>query len=170
MGFRCGFLGLLHLEIIVERLDREFDLDLITTAPSVIYDIVLTDESKIELHNPADMPEIMKIKTISEPWIKATIICPDEYLGSIISLCEDKRGIQNELTYSGSRVILTYKLPLNEIVFDFYDKLKSISSGYASFDYEIDQYMESDLVRLSILVNDEPVAVSYTHLTLPTKA
>ena len=157
MGFRCGFLGLLHLEIIVERLDREFDLDLITTAPSVIYDIVLTDESKIELHNPADMPEIMKIKTISEPWIKATIICPDEYLGSIISLCEDKRGIQNELTYSGSRVILTYKLPLNEIVFDFYDKLKSISSGYASFDYEIDQYMESDLVRLSILVNDEPV-------------
>ena len=129
-------------------MDREFDLDLITTAPSVIYDIVLTDESKIELHNPADMPEIMKIKTISEPWIKATIICPDEYLGSIISLCEDKRGIQNELTYSGSRVILTYKLPLNEIVFDFYDKLKSISSGYASFDYEIDQYMELSLIHI----------------------
>ena len=157
MGFRCGFLGLLHLEIIVERLDREFDLDLITTAPSVIYNIELTNGSNLELHNPADMPETMTIKSISEPWIKATIICPDEYLGSIISLCEDKRGMQIELSYSGSRVILIYKLPLNEIVFDFYDRLKSISSGYASFDYEIDEYIESDLVRLSILVNDEPV-------------
>ena len=157
MGFRCGFLGLLHLEIIVERLDREFNLDLITTAPSVIYNLVLNDGSSLELHNPADMPEVMKIKSISEPWIKATIICPDEYLGSIISLCEDKRGMQTELSYSGSRVILNYKLPLNEIVFDFYDRLKSISSGYASFDYEIDEYVESDLVRLSILVNDESV-------------
>ncbi len=157
MGFRCGFLGLLHLEIIVERLDREFNLDLITTAPSVIYNLVLNDGGSLELHNPADMPDVMKIKSISEPWIKATIICPDEYLGSIISLCEDKRGIQTELSYSGSRVILNYKLPLNEIVFDFYDRLKSISSGYASFDYEIDEYVESDLVRLSILVNDESV-------------
>jgi len=157
MGFRCGFLGLLHLEIIVERLDREFNLDLITTAPSVIYNLVLNDGSSLELHNPADMPEVMKIRSISEPWIKATIICPDEYLGSIISLCEDKRGMQTELSYSGSRVILNYKLPLNEIVFDFYDRLKSISSGYASFDYEIDEYIESDLVRLSILVNDESV-------------
>ncbi len=157
MGFRCGFLGLLHLEIIVERLDREFNLDLITTAPSVIYNLVLNDGSSLELHNPADMPEVMTIKSISEPWIKATIICPDEYLGSIISLCEDKRGMQTELSYSGSRVILNYKLPLNEIVFDFYDRLKSISSGYASFDYEIDEYIESDLVRLSILVNDESV-------------
>ena len=157
MGFRCGFLGLLHLEIIVERLDREFDIDLITTAPSVIYNIVLNDNSSLELHNPADMPEVMKIRSISEPWIKATIICPDEYLGSIISLCEDKRGIQVEISYSGARVILTYKLPLNEIVFDFYDRLKSISSGYASFDYEIDKYIESDLVKLSVLVNEEPV-------------
>ena len=157
MGFRCGFLGLLHLEIIVERLDREFDIDLITTAPSVIYNIALNDNSSLELHNPADMPEVMKIKSISEPWIKATIICPDEYLGSIISLCEDKRGIQVEISYSGARVILTYKLPLNEIVFDFYDRLKSISSGYASFDYEIDEYIESDLVKLSVLVNEEPV-------------
>tara|TARA_Y100001970_G_scaffold292069_1_gene431769 strand:- start:2329 stop:4128 length:1800 start_codon:yes stop_codon:yes gene_type:complete len=157
MGFRCGFLGLLHLEIIVERLDREFDIDLITTAPSVIYNIALNDNSSLELHNPADMPEVMKIKSISEPWIKATIICPDEYLGSIISLCEDKRGTQVEISYSGARVILTYKLPLNEIVFDFYDRLKSISSGYASFDYEIDEYIESDLVKLSVLVNEEPV-------------
>ncbi len=157
MGFRCGFLGLLHLEIIVERLDREFNLDLITTAPSVIYNLILNEGSSLELHNPADMPEVMKIKSISEPWIKATIICPEECLGSIISLCEDKRGKQTELSYSGSRVILNYKLPLNEIVFDFYDRLKSISSGYASFDYEIDEYIESDLVRLSILVNDESV-------------
>ncbi len=157
MGFRCGFLGLLHLEIIVERLDREFDIDLITTAPSVIYNISLNDNTSLELHNPADMPEVMKIKSISEPWIKATIICPEEYLGSIISLCEDKRGTQVEISYSGARVILTYKLPLNEIVFDFYDRLKSISSGYASFDYEIDKYIESDLVKLSVLVNEEPV-------------
>jgi len=157
MGFRCGFLGLLHLEIIAERLDREFDIDLITTAPSVIYNISLNDSSTLELHNPADMPEVTKIQSISEPWIKATIICPDEYLGSIISLCEDKRGTQVEISYSGTRVILIYKLPLNEIVFDFYDRLKSISSGYASFDYEIDEYIESDLVKLSVLVNEEPV-------------
>jgi GTP-binding protein LepA len=157
MGFRCGFLGLLHLEIIVERLDREFDIDLITTAPSVIYNIALNDGTSLELHNPVDMPEVMQIQSISEPWIKATIICPDEYLGSIISLCEDKRGTQVEISYSGTRVILIYRLPLNEIVFDFYDRLKSISSGYASFDYEMDEYMESDLVRLSVLVNEEPV-------------
>ena len=157
MGFRCGFLGLLHLEIVVERLDREFDIDLITTAPSVIYNIDMIDESQIELHNPADMPETTKIKSISEPWIKATIISPEKFLGTIISLCEDKRGIQLELSYSGSRVILIYNLPLNEIVFDFYDRLKSISSGYASFDYEIDNYNESDLVKLSVLVNAEPV-------------
>ena len=157
MGFRCGFLGLLHLEIIVERLDREFNIDLITTAPSVIYNIDLIQGTSIELHNPTDMPEITQIKSISEPWIKATIISPDEYLGSIISLCEDKRGSQVEMSYSGSRVILIYKLPLNEIVFDFYDRLKSISSGYASFDYEIDEYIESDLVRLNVLINEEPV-------------
>ena len=157
MGFRCGFLGLLHLEIVVERLDREFDIDLITTAPSVIYNIEMVDGKKIELHNPADMPEAILIKSISEPLIKATIISPEEYLGTIISLCEDKRGIQSELSYSGSRVILIYNLPLNEIVFDFYDRLKSISSGYASFDYEIDNYNESDLVKLSVLVNAEPV-------------
>ena len=157
MGFRCGFLGLLHLEIVVERLDREFDIDLITTAPSVIYNIDMLDGNQIELHNPADMPETTKIRSISEPWIKATIISPEKFLGTIISLCEDKRGIQLELSYSGSRVILIYNLPLNEIVFDFYDRLKSISSGYASFDYEIDNYNESDLVKLSVLVNAEPV-------------
>ena len=157
MGFRCGFLGLLHLEIIVERLDREFDIDLITTAPSVIYNIEMNKGEMIELHNPADMPDATLIKSISEPWIKATIICPNEFVGNIISLCEDKRGIQLELSYSETRVILIYQLPLNEIVFDFYDRLKSISSGYASFDYEIDEYKESDLVKLSLLVNAEPV-------------
>ena len=157
MGFRCGFLGLLHLEIIVERLDREFDIDLITTAPSVIYNIEMNKGEMIELHNPADMPDITLIKSISEPWIKATIICPNEFVGNIISLCEDKRGIQLELSYSETRVILIYQLPLNEIVFDFYDRLKSISSGYASFDYEIDEYKESDLFNLSLLVNAEPV-------------
>ena len=157
MGFRCGFLGLLHLEIIVERLDREFDIDLITTAPSVIYNIEMNKGEMIELHNPADMPDATLIKSISEPWIKATIICPNEFVGNIISLCEDKRGIQLELSYSETRVILIYQLPLNEIVFDFYDRLKSISSGYASFDYEIDKYKESDLVKLSLLVNAEPV-------------
>ena len=157
MGFRCGFLGLLHLEIIVERLDREFDIDLITTAPSVIYNIEMNKGEMIELHNPADMPDTTLIKSISEPWIKATIICPNEFVGNIISLCEDKRGIQLELSYSETRVILIYQLPLNEIVFDFYDRLKSISSGYASFDYEIDEYKQSDLVKLSLLVNAEPV-------------
>ena len=157
MGFRCGFLGLLHLEIIVERLDREFDIDLITTAPSVIYFIEMHKGEKIELHNPADMPDAVLMKSIAEPWIKATIICPNEFVGNIISLCEDKRGIQVELSYSETRVILIYHLPLNEIVFDFYDRLKSISSGYASFDYEIAEYRESDLVKLSLLVNAEPV-------------
>ena len=156
-GFRCGFLGLLHLEIIQERLEREFNLDLITTAPSVVYKIHMTDESTMDLHNPADMPEVMKIDYIEEPWINATIFVPDEYLGAVLKLCEDRRGIQTELTYAGSRAMLIYKLPLNEVVFDFYDRLKSVSSGYASFDYQIDQYERGDLVKLSVLVNAEPV-------------
>lgn len=156
-GFRCGFLGLLHLEIIQERLEREFNLDLITTAPSVVYKIHMTDGSVMELHNPADMPEVMKIDFIEEPWINATIFVPDEYLGAVLKLCEDRRGIQTELTYAGSRAMLIYKLPLNEVVFDFYDRLKSVSSGYASFDYQIDQYERGDLVKLSVLVNAEPV-------------
>jgi GTP-binding protein LepA len=156
-GFRCGFLGLLHLEIIQERLDREFDLDLITTAPSVVYRVFLTDGSLKELHNPADMPETMRIERIEEPWIRATILVPDEYLGSILKLCEERRGEQVELTYAGSRAMLVYRLPLNEVVFDFYDRLKSVSRGYASFDYQIDEYREGDLVKLSILVNGEPV-------------
>ena len=156
-GFRCGFLGLLHLEIIQERLEREFNLDLITTAPSVVYKIHLTDGSILDLHNPADMPEVMKIDYIEEPWINATIFVPDEYLGAILKLCEDRRGIQTELTYAGSRAMLVYKLPLNEVVFDFYDRLKSVSSGYASFDYQIDQYERGDLVKLSVLVNAESV-------------
>jgi len=156
-GFRCGFLGLLHLEIIQERLEREFNLDLITTAPSVVYRIHLTDKSVIELHNPADMPDPVKIEFIEEPWIKATILVPDEHLGPILKLCEDRRGIQQELTYVGSRAMLVYRLPLNEVVFDFYDRLKSVSRGYASFDYQLDSYEEGDLVKLSILVNAEPV-------------
>ncbi|MEX0810134.1 MAG: translation elongation factor 4 [Dongiaceae bacterium] len=156
-GFRCGFLGLLHLEIIQERLDREFDLNLITTAPSVVYRVHLTDGSVKELHNPADMPETMRIEKIEEPWIRATILVPDEHLGSILKLCEDRRGEQVELTYAGSRAMLIYRLPLNEVVFDFYDRLKSVSRGYASFDYQIDEYREGDLVKLSILVNAEPV-------------
>jgi GTP-binding protein LepA len=156
-GFRCGFLGLLHLEIVQERLEREFDLDLITTAPSVIYKIHKTDGTMIELHNPADMPDVMKIDFIEEPWIKATIFVPDEYLGPILSLCTERRGEQLELTYAGSRAMVVYRLPLNEVVFDFYDRLKSISRGYASFDYQMDTYSESDLVKLSILVNTEPV-------------
>jgi len=156
-GFRCGFLGLLHLEIIQERLEREFDLDLITTAPSVVYRIHMTDGSLMELHNPADMPEVTKIDKIEEPWIKATILVPDDYLGSVLQLCTDRRGIQMDLTYAGNRAMLVYRLPLNEIVFDFYDRLKSISRGYASFDYEMDGYEESDLVKVTILVNAEPV-------------
>ncbi|UZK67455.1 translation elongation factor 4 [Sphingomonas sp. M1-B02] len=157
-GFRCGFLGLLHLEIIQERLTREYDLDLITTAPSVVYQIDLTHGGgHIELHNPADMPDPTKIATISEPWIKAVIYVPDEYLGSILKLCQDRRGIQRDLTYVGGRAQVTYELPLNEVVFDFYDRLKSISRGYASFDYEQIGYREGDLVKMSILVNAEPV-------------
>jgi GTP-binding protein LepA len=156
-GFRCGFLGLLHLEIIQERLDREFDLNLITTAPSVIYKIYLHNGEMLEIHNPADMPEANLISRMEEPWIRATIFVPDEYLGSILSLCTEKRGIQQELTYVGNRAMVIYLLPLNEIVFDFYDKLKSCSRGYASFDWRADSYEESDLVKLAILVNSEVV-------------
>jgi GTP-binding protein LepA len=156
-GFRCGFLGLLHLEIVEERLEREFNIELIATAPSVIYEIELTDGSTIEIHNPVDMPEVTKIREIREPWIKATIITPDEYLGAILKLCQDRRGNQIELTYVGARAMVTYELPLNEVVFDFYDRLKSVSRGYASFDYQITDRRPADLVRLSILVNDEPV-------------
>ena len=139
-GFRCGFLGLLHLEIIQERLEREFNLDLIATAPSVIYKIALTDKSEIELHNPADMPDVVKIAEIREPWIKATILTPDDYLGAILKLCQDRRGIQVDLNYVGKRAMVVYQLPLNEVVFDFYDRLKSISKGYASFDYQLADY------------------------------
>jgi GTP-binding protein LepA len=156
-GFRCGFLGLLHLEIIQERLEREFDLDLITTAPSVVYRVNLADGAVKEMHNPADMPDPVKIVSIEEPWIKATIFVPDTYLGSILSLCTERRGQQVELTYVGNRAMAVYRLPLNEVVFDFYDRLKSVSRGYASFDYHLDGYTEGDLVKLSILVNGEPV-------------
>ena len=156
-GFRCGFLGLLHLEIIQERLEREFNLDLIATAPSVIYKIALTDKSVIELHNPADMPDVVKIVEIQEPWIKATILTPDDYLGSILKLCQDRRGSQVDLNYVGKRAMVVYELPLNEVVFDFYDRLKSISKGYASFDYVLTNYRAGDLVKMSILVNAEPV-------------
>ncbi|KPL53036.1 translation elongation factor 4 [Prosthecomicrobium hirschii] len=156
-GFRCGFLGLLHLEIIQERLEREFNLDLIATAPSVVYQMTLTDDSTIELHNPADMPEVTKIEEIREPWIRATILTPDEYLGSVLKLCQDKRGVQIDLSYAGARAMVVYDLPLNEVVFDFYDRLKSVSKGYASFDYQITDYRPADLVRMQILVNSEPV-------------
>ncbi|MDQ2859622.1 MAG: translation elongation factor 4 [Pseudomonadota bacterium] len=156
-GFRCGFLGLLHLEIIQERLTREFNLDLIATAPSVIYKITLTNGETLELHNPADMPEPVRIASIAEPWIRATIFTPDEYLGSVIKLCQDRRGAQRELSYVGSRAMVIYDLPLNEVVFDFYDRLKSVSKGYASFDYQIEDYREGDLVKMLILVNSEPV-------------
>ena len=156
-GFRCGFLGLLHLEIVQERLEREFNLDLIATAPSVIYHIHLTDGSQIELHNPADMPDVVRIDRIEEPWIKATILVPDDYLGAVLKLCEDRRGRQVELTYAGNRAMVVYHLPLNEVVFDFYDRLKSVSRGYASFDYHVEGYEEGDLVKLSILVNGDPV-------------
>jgi len=156
-GFRCGFLGLLHLEIIQERLSREFNLELIATAPSVVYKIHLTNGDVLELHNPADMPDSVRIDHIEEPWIKATILVPDEHLGSVLKLCEDRRGRQQNLTYAGNRAMVVYELPLNEVVFDFYDRLKSVSRGYASFDYQIEGYREGDLVKLSILVNAEPV-------------
>jgi GTP-binding protein LepA len=156
-GFRCGFLGLLHLEIIQERLEREFDLDLITTAPSVVYKVNLTSGQTMEMHNPADMPDVVKIDTIEEPWIKATILVPDAYLGAILALCQERRGEQINLTYAGNRAMVVYRLPLNEVVYDFYDRLKSISRGYASFDYQMDGYREGDLVKLTILVNGEPV-------------
>ncbi len=156
-GFRCGFLGLLHLEIVQERLSREFDLDLIATAPSVVYKLTLTDGEKVELHNPVDMPDVVKVAEIQEPWITATILTPDEYLGPILQLCQERRGSQKELTYVGSRAMVVYELPLNEVVFDFYDRLKSATKGYASFDYTISDYQAGDLVKMQILVNDEPV-------------
>ncbi|MEE8271868.1 MAG: translation elongation factor 4 [Alphaproteobacteria bacterium] len=156
-GFRCGCLGLLHLEIVQERLAREFDLELITTAPSVVYRLHLIDGAVMDLHNPADMPDPVKIDVIDEPWIKATILVPDDYLGAVLALCTERRGEQLDLTYAGSRAMLVYRLPLNEVVFDFYDRLKSISRGYASFDYQIDGYREGDLVNMTILVNQEPV-------------
>jgi GTP-binding protein LepA len=157
LGFRCGFLGLLHLEIITERLEREFDLNLLTTTPGVVYKVHLNNGNVINLHNPSSLPDPTYISLIEEPWIKATIITPDQYLGSIIKLCQDKRGIQTNLTYSGARAVLNYELPLNEVVFDFYDRLKSMTSGYGSFDYEIIGHREGDLVKLGILVNNEPV-------------
>ena len=156
-GFRCGFLGLLHLEIVRERLEREFNIDLIATAPSVIYRVFLTDGSMIELHNPADMPEPQKIERIEEPWIEATILVPDEHLGAVLKLCEDRRGRQKTLSYAGTRAMVVYELPLNEVVFDFYDRLKSVSRGYASFDYHITGYEDGDLVKMALLVNAEPV-------------
>ncbi|MFA9475800.1 MAG: translation elongation factor 4, partial [Filomicrobium sp.] len=156
-GFRCGFLGLLHLEIIIERLEREFNLDLITTAPSVVYHIHMSDGTLTEMHNPADMPDVVKIDRMEEPWIQATIMVPDEYLGPVLKLCQERRGRQKDLTYAGSRAMVVYELPLNEVVFDFYDRLKSISKGYASFDYQLVGYEPSDLVKMSILVNAEPV-------------
>ena len=157
MGFRCGFLGLLHLEIIQERLSREFNLNLITTSPSVVYKIVQTNSENLEIHNPSEMPDVVKIQSISEPIIEATILLPDDYLGPVMKLCTDRRGMQKNLTYVGKRAMVIYQLPLAEVVFDFYDRLKSITSGYASFDYEFKDYQESDLVKVQILVNSEPV-------------
>ena len=156
-GFRCGFLGLLHMEVIRERLSREFNLELISTAPSVVYKLHMTDGHSIDMHNPADMPEITKIEHIEEPWIKATIMTPDEYLGQVLSLCTERRGEQIDLTYAGTRAMVVYKLPLNEVVFDFYDRLKSVTRGYASFDYQMDKYIAGHLVKVSILVNGDPV-------------
>ncbi len=156
-GFRCGFLGLLHLEIIRERIEREFNIELITTAPSVIYHVFMTDGSMIELHNPTDMPDVVKVEQVEEPWIQATILVPDDYLGAVLKLCEDRRGRQKELTYAGTRAMLVYELPLNEVVFDFHDRLKSISRGYASFDYQMIGYEAENLVKMQILVNAEPV-------------
>ena len=156
-GFRCGFLGLLHLEVIRDRIEREYNIELITTAPSVIYHVYMRDETMVELHNPADMPDLSKVDHLEEPRIKATILVPDEYLGDVLKLCQDRRGIQEDLTYAGSRAMVVYDLPLNEVVFDFYDRLKSVSKGYASFDYTLTGYREDSLVKMSILVNDEPV-------------
>jgi len=156
-GFRCGFLGLLHLEVIRDRLEREYEIDLITTAPSVVYQLYLTDGTHREMHNPADMPDLVKIDRIEEPWIEATIMVPDEYLGDVLKLCQDRRGVQKNLTYAGSRAMVVYRLPLNEVVFDFYDRLKSVTRGYASFDYHLDGYAPENLVKMQILVNDEPV-------------
>ena len=156
-GFRFGFLGLLHMEVIRDRLEREFNLDLISTAPSVVYQMTMTDGSSFNLHNPADMPEVTKIASIEEPWIKATIMTPDEYLGSVLTLCTERRGEQLDLTYAGNRAMAVYRLPLNEVVFDFYDRLKSVTRGYASFDYAIDEYRPGELVKVSIMVNGDPV-------------
>ena len=156
-GFRCGFLGLLHLEIVQERLEREFALALVATAPSVIYRVALTDGQRLSLHNPADMPDATRIAAVAEPWIRATILVPDRHLGGVLALCEEKRGLQVDLTYAGNRAMVVYRLPLNEVVFDFYDRLKSTSRGYASFDYRLEDYRESDLVKLAILINGEPV-------------
>ena len=156
-GFRCGFLGLLHLEVIRERIEREFNIDLITTAPSVVYNVETTDNQSLNIHNPADLPDSSKINCIKEPRIKATILVPDEYLGDVLKLCQERRGVQKDLTYVGSRAMTVYDLPLNEVVFDFYDKLKSVTKGYASFDYQIEGYQEDNLVKMQILVNDEPV-------------
>ena len=156
-GFRCGFLGLLHMEVVRERLSREFNLDLISTAPSVVYQLTMTDGGQMDMHNPADMPEVTRIQSIEEPWIRATIMTPDEYLGQVLSLCVERRGEQVDLTYAGSRAMVIYRLPLNEVVFDFYDRLKSVTRGYASFDYQMDSYISGDLVKVSILVNGDPV-------------
>ena len=162
-GFRCGFLGLLHLEIIQERLTREYDLDLITTAPSVVFKLHMKDGEVRDLHNPADMPDLTYVDHIEEPRIKATIMVPDEYLGDILKLCQDRRGIQSNLTYAGPRAMVEYDLPLAEVVFDFYDRLKSVSRGYASFDYVVDGYQAGDLVKISILV------LSLIHISEPTR-
>ena len=156
-GFRCGFLGLLHMEVIRDRLSREFNLELISTAPSVVYQMHMTDGVRLDLHNPADMPEVTKIAEIEEPWIKATILTPDDYLGPVLTLCTERRGEQVDLTYAGNRAMAVYRLPLNEVVFDFYDRLKSVTKGYASFDYAVDNYRAGDLVKVSILVNGDPV-------------
>ena len=156
-GFRCGFLGLLHLEVVRDRIEREYDIDLITTAPSVVYHIYMRDGTMTELHNPADMPDLTHVDHLEEPRIKATILVPDEYLGDVLKLCQDRRGIQMDLTYAGARAMVVYDLPLNEVVFDFYDRLKSVTKGYASFDYQLTQYREDNLVKMSVLVNDEPV-------------
>ncbi|MEO0680411.1 MAG: translation elongation factor 4 [Pseudomonadota bacterium] len=156
-GFRCGFLGLLHLEVIRDRLEREYGIDLVTTAPSVVYRLFMTDGTMREMHNPADMPDVVKIDRIEEPWISATILVPDEFLGDVLKLCQDRRGIQKDLTYAGSRAMVVYDLPLNEVVFDFYDRLKSVTKGYASFDYQMEGYRPDTLVKMAILVNDEPV-------------
>ena len=157
LGFRCGFLGLLHLEIVAQRLEREYGISLITTTPGVVYKLETNDGHSVNLQNPTNMPDVSKIKSFKEPWITATIITPDEYLGSIIKICEEKRGIQKDMSYSGNRVVLKYDMPLNEVVFDFYDRIKSITSGYASFDYDLSEYKDGNLIKLSILVNDEPV-------------